>query len=69
MSWDGSFIGVSVALAFFCLPAAMAVISFFCLDERLSQTALELEEAMSGLVQKGKREHRRLDANMAGPGV
>ena len=29
------------------------MISFFCSDERLSQRALELEEAMAGVVQGG----------------
>ena len=53
-----SSIGASATLAFVslldCQPAAMAAIFFFCLDERLSQTALELEEAMASVVQRGE---------------
>jgi hypothetical protein len=68
-----SFIGTSAAPAYICLsacqPAAMAAIPLFCSNDRLSQTALELEEAMAGLVLRGGRKRRMMDAAMAGPAV
>jgi hypothetical protein len=43
----------------------MAAISVFCSDERLSQMALELEKAMTGMVLRGEKEPKRMDAAMA----
>ena len=71
-----SFIGLSTTLAseeavllLACRPAVVPVISFFYLDERLSHKAFKLEEVVLGVVPKGDRERRRLDAAVTVPRV
>ncbi|XP_073363394.1 probable carboxylesterase Os04g0669600 [Aegilops tauschii subsp. strangulata] len=44
----------------------MAAISFFCFDESPSQTALERQEAIVGVVRRGERDQRRMIVAMAG---